>query len=112
MAEMNVFNEIMGGLQDAVDFEQGKIELRTKVLKDLEHYMSLDYKIDVIEDNTEDGYVASIPKLKGCITFAKDPELALANLEDAKREWIKAALESGIEIPEPDPQGFFPCGTI
>ena len=99
---MSVYEEIMGGLQEAAEFEQGKRELRTKVVKDLEHYMSLDYKVEIREDEYENGYVTSIPELKGCITCAKDREAALVKLEDAKREWIIAALESGIKIPEPD----------
>ncbi|HWQ77731.1 MAG TPA: type II toxin-antitoxin system HicB family antitoxin [Anaerovoracaceae bacterium] len=68
----------------------------------LEHYMSLNYRIEVIKDEAEGGYVASYPLLKGCITCAKDIATAVAMLEDAKREWIVAALEDGVNIPEPD----------
>ena len=36
--------------------------------------------------------------LKGCITCGDSIEEAIANAEDAKREWIIACLEDGIEI--------------
>jgi len=40
-----------------------------------------------------------IPLLKGCITTVETIEEGMALIEDAKREWIKAALEEGIKIP-------------
>lgn len=96
---MGADDEIMEGLQEALEFERGNRELRTKVLKDLDYYMSIDYKIEIVKDEAEGGYAAWIPELKGCVTYAKDRETAIANLEDAKREWIIAALGSGINIP-------------
>ena len=71
-------------------------------MNDLKHYMSLNYTIEVIKDEAEGGYVASYPQLKGCITCAKDIASAVEMLEDAKREWIAAALEDGVSIPEPN----------
>jgi predicted RNase H-like HicB family nuclease len=35
----------------------------------------------------------------GCITTAETIEEGLIMIEDAKREWIKAAIELEIEIP-------------
>ena len=35
---------------------------------DLDYYMSLPYKIEITKDTDEEGYVAFIPELKGCIT--------------------------------------------
>ena len=53
-------------------------------------------------DRDEGGYVVSFPELPGCITCGETVEFAVANAEDAKREWITAALEDGITIHEPD----------
>lgn len=40
----------------------------------------------------------SMPDLPGCITCGKTIEAAVANAVDAKKAWIEAALEEGIEI--------------
>ena len=70
--------------------------------KNLEYYMALPYKIELERDADTNGYTASIPQLKGCLTCGDDMIQTLANLEDAKREWITAAMTRGIEIPKPD----------
>ncbi len=69
--------------------------------KTIDYYMSLKYKREFIEDPDEGGYVVSFPELPGCITVAETLEEAWAISEDAKREWISAALEDGINIVEP-----------
>ncbi len=71
-------------------------------MKDLEYYTKKNYRIEIIRDEGGEGYVAQYPELKGCITCAGSIEKAVANLEDAKREWLAAALEDGYSIPEPD----------
>ncbi len=55
-----------------------------------------------MEDREEGGYVVSFPDLLGCITCGETMETALSNAEDAKKEWIEAAIEEGIKIHEPD----------
>ena len=45
--------------------------------------------------------VLSYPDLPGCITYGETIEKAVANALDAKKTWIQAALEDGIEIYEP-----------
>lgn len=42
-----------------------------------------------------------IPELKGCITQSETKAGILDMLEDAKASWLEAALEDGIDIPEP-----------
>ncbi|WFA08075.1 type II toxin-antitoxin system HicB family antitoxin [Tissierella sp. Yu-01] len=71
-------------------------------MKDLEYYMNLNYKIEIVKEEEEDGYVVSIPDLKGCITVANTLEEGIQHIEDAKKEWIIAALESEYEVPEPN----------
>ena len=68
--------------------------------KDLEYYMALPYTIELIPDS--DGYwFAQIPVLKGCMTNGSSQVDALEMIEDAKRAWLTAALQLGIDIPEP-----------
>jgi len=70
-------------------------------MKTLDYYMGLPYKLEIVPDSTEGGYVASWPELRGCITVGDTLASVAANAEDAKREWIQAAMEDSIEIPEP-----------
>lgn len=70
-------------------------------MKTLDEYMKLPYRMEIIPDTEEGGYVVSFPELPGCLTCANTLEQAAANGEGAKREWLIAAMEEGIEIPEP-----------
>ena len=67
----------------------------------LEKYMSLHYHMKIIEDPNEGGYVASYPDLPGCLTCGETLEEVVKNVRDANREWLLAAMEEGIDIPEP-----------
>ena len=71
-------------------------------MKTLEEYMKLPYKLEIIPDTEESGYVASYPELPGCITCGETIASVVANAEDAKKEWILAAIEEKIEIAEPE----------
>lgn len=44
---------------------------------------------------------ASVPELPGCFAEGATMEEALANLEGALESWLSAAVESGLEIPQP-----------
>lgn len=70
-------------------------------MKDLNYYMELNYKIEIVEDKEEGGYVLHCPELNGCMTCADTIEEGLTLLEDAKKSWLTACLEDGIAIPEP-----------
>lgn len=69
-------------------------------MKTLDEYMKMPYKLEIIPDTEESGYVASYPELPGCITCGKTIADAVANAEDAKKAWLTAAIEDGIEIAE------------
>ncbi len=71
-------------------------------MKTIDYYVNLPYKMEVVEDSDEGGYVVSFPDLKGCITCADTIEKAIENAKDAKIVWLEAAIEEGCEIPEPD----------
>ena len=70
--------------------------------KTLNDYMALSYRMEIVEDKDEGGFVVSYPDLPGCITCGETIETAVANAMDAKKTWIEAALEEGIEINDPD----------
>lgn len=77
-------------------------KVRKRRMKTLDDYMSMAYRMEIVEDKNEGGFVVSYPDLPGCITCGDTIEKALKNAEDAKKEWFIAALEEGIEIQEPD----------
>ena len=70
-------------------------------MKTLEEYMKMPYRMVVAPDEEEGGYTIYFPDLPGCATCVESLEEADEMAADAKREWIKAALESGVQIREP-----------
>ena len=68
--------------------------------KTLDEYMAIPYRMEVVEDKEEGGYVASYPDLPGCITCGETVEGVVANALDAKKAWIEAALEDFSEAIE------------
>lgn len=72
------------------------------MMKTLSDYMELAYRMEIIEDKEEGGFVVSYPDLPGCITSGETIETAVANAMDAKKAWLEAAIEEGIEIQKPD----------
>ena len=71
-------------------------------MKTLNDYLALSYRMEIVKDRDEGGFVASYPDLPGCITCGETEGEALKNALDAKKAWLEAALEENIEIPEPD----------
>lgn len=70
-------------------------------MKTIKYYMSLPYRLEILPDPEEGGYIAWYPDLPGCITVGDSIESVAENAEDAKKEWIAAAIENGIAIAEP-----------
>ena len=68
----------------------------------IDHYMGLPYRMEIIPDPGEGGFVVRFPDLPGCMTVGQDLQDALNQAEDAKRAWLAAALEDGMEIREPE----------
>ena len=71
------------------------------MIKDLNYYMGLPYRIEIIREQEEGGYVLHCPELSGCITCGETIQEGLEMLEDAKKCWFTACLEDGVSIPEP-----------
>ena len=65
-------------------------------MKTLSDYMKMNYRMEIVEDAEEGGFV-----LSGCLTCGDTKEKAIANAIDAKRAWFEAALEAGMEINIP-----------
>ena len=72
------------------------------MMKTLNDYMEMSYRMEIVEDKVEGGFVVSYPDLPGCITCGETVEAAVTNALDAKKAWIEAALEAGIQIQEPE----------
>jgi predicted RNase H-like HicB family nuclease len=60
-----------------------------------------DYHINIFYSEEDGGYIADIPDLDSCSAFGKTPEEALAEVEQAKRAWLEAAVSTGKAIPKP-----------
>lgn len=71
-------------------------------MKTLDDYLLLSYRMEIIEDCEEGGFVVSFPDLPGCITCGETIEEAINNAKDAKKAWLEVALEEGLEIYEPE----------
>ena len=69
--------------------------------KTIEYYLGLPYRMEIIPDTAEGGYTAWYPDLPGCLTCSDSMDGIIKNAQDAKRVWLEAALEDGMDIPEP-----------
>lgn len=71
-------------------------------MKTIDDYMKKAYRMGIVEDKDEGGFIVTYPDLPGCISCGETIESAVANAIDAKEVWLEAAIEEGIEINEPD----------
>lgn len=72
------------------------------MMKTLNEYLKLPYKMEITPDTEEGGFTVSFPELPGCITCGDTLAAALNNAEEAKSAWLEAALDDGLSIPEPN----------
>lgn len=70
-------------------------------MKTLSDYLAMNHRMDFIEDKDEGGFVVTFPDLPGCLSSGETKESAIANAMDAKKAWLEAAIEDGVEIAEP-----------
>ena len=71
-------------------------------MKNIDYYLNLPYRLEIVPDIYESGYVASYPELPGCLTCAETIEEVITSALDAKKAWLEAALEDGDIIQEPN----------
>ena len=61
-------------------------------MKTLNEYLKMPYRMELVEDPDEGGFVVSYPDLPGCITCGETVERAIANAQDAKKTRRTAAF--------------------
>ena len=64
------------------------------MMKTLNDYLAMSYRMEIVEDKNEGGFVVSFPELPGCITCGETIESAVANAEDAKKPGLKPPLKA------------------
>jgi len=67
----------------------------------LEYYLSLPYRVEIVEDKNEGGFALYCPELPGCMTCADSVEDGYRQIKDAQRAWLEACIEDDMPIPEP-----------
>ena len=64
-------------------------------MKTLNDYMAMSYRMEIVEDKDEGGFVVSYPDLPGCITCGETVERAAANALDAKKRGWRQHWKKG-----------------
>ena len=59
------------------------------------------YEIILYWSQEDDGYIAEVPELAGCVADGKTPVEAVKNAEVVIQEWLETAVRLGRPIPEP-----------
>jgi predicted RNase H-like HicB family nuclease len=59
------------------------------------------YHINIFYSKPDGGFIADIPDLEACSAFGKTPAKALAEVDVARKAWLKAARAEGKTIPKP-----------
>jgi predicted HicB family RNase H-like nuclease len=84
---------------------KNKIKQKGEKVHDLDYYMNLPYKVELVPIREEEGggYMARLPLFgkQGIIGDGETKEEALADLEKAKGARFERYLEEGLAIPEP-----------
>ena len=58
-------------------------------MKTLNDYMAMSYRMEIVEDKDEGGFVVSYPDLPGCITCGETVESAVANAMEQRERGSK-----------------------
>ena len=73
----------------------GKLQIVEKrAMKIANDYMELSYRMEIVEDKDEGGFVVFYPELPGCITCGETRESAVVNALDAKKAWLEAYFQN------------------
>ena len=54
--------------------------------------MAMSYRMEIVEDKDEGGFVVSYPDLPGCITCGETVESAVKNALDAKKSVVRSSI--------------------
>jgi predicted RNase H-like HicB family nuclease len=71
--------------------------MKTRTIDDL---MNLPYTVEITPD--DGSFFVKIKELEGCMSVGDTVADAVAMIEDAKREWLHAAIKEDIDIPLPE----------
>ncbi len=69
--------------------------------KELDYYLNAAYPFTVRPDIDDGGYIVDFPDLRYCVGTGDTTDDAIKDAITAKEEWIRAAYEDNISIPEP-----------
>ena len=72
------------------------------MMKTLNDYLAMSYRMEIVEDKNEGGFVVSFKELKGCGGGGDRIGSGVAIAGDGKEGGFEAAFESGVVIHEPD----------
>lgn len=75
--------------------------------KTLDYYLNLPYTTEFkrdISNADKPVWFAGVKELRGCITEADTFDEAAEMIKDAMRVWIQGSLDTGLSIPEPQPE--------
>ena len=59
------------------------------------------YHINVFYSKPDEGFIADVPDLPGCVAFGKTPQEAMQEVMAAMERWLDVARANGEEIPVP-----------
>lgn len=83
--------------------------MTTKISRDqqLDYYVKLPYATRVLayECDGKPCYMAVHPELEGCMAQGDTPAEAVQSLGEARRDYINALLDEGLEVPLPSRGG-------
>ena len=65
-------------------------------MKTIDYYMGLPYKLEIVPDVEEGGYVARYPELPGCISVGSTLEETVNHVLDAKKNGSLPLLKRGL----------------
>ena len=60
-----------------------------------------DYHINIFFSEEDEGYIADIPDLEFCSAFGPTQEEALAQVQIARKAWLKTARAEHKPVPKP-----------
>lgn len=63
--------------------------------------IKLKYELIIYWSQDDEGFIAEVPELAGCISDGQTYQEAVANVEVIIQEWIETATELGRPIPKP-----------
>ena len=79
-------------------------------MKTLNDYMAMSYRMEIVGDKDEGGFVVSYPDLPGCITEGNSLKGAINVARKALGQWRDHLVENKEEIPKPSFFGIVKAG--